>query len=93
MAKITYIKEPNLAFPVDYPAWVRLHTKDGRILEWKVLKVAGSAENPMLAEEYEKKFINNACRSIDAVKAARIINLMQSLLSLNDMAELAALYG
>jgi len=93
MAKITYIKEPSLAFPVDYPAWVRLHTKDGRILEWKVLKVAGSAENPMLAEEYEKKFINNACRSIDAVKAARIINLMQSLLSLNDMAELAALYG
>lgn len=93
MTKITYVKEPELAFPGDYPAWVRLYTKDGRVLEHKVLKVAGSAENPMTAEEYEKKFIANACRSIDTKRATEIINRMRSLPSVQDMAELATLYG
>ncbi len=93
MGKIGYTKEPNLAFPGDYPAWVRLHTKDGRVLEQKVMKVAGSAENPMPAEEYEKKFFSNACRSIEAEKAAEIVNRMRNLPSINDMAELATLYG
>jgi 2-methylcitrate dehydratase PrpD len=93
MSKITYVKDPELAFPGDYPAWVRLYTKDGRIMEHKVLKVAGSAENPMTAEEYEKKFINNACRSIDKERANRIVKLMRNLYNLDDIAELAILYG
>lgn len=93
MARITYVKEPSLVFPGDYPAWVRLHAKDGRVLEHKVLKVAGSPENPMPAEEYEKKFINNACRSIDEGRAAEIVKRMRNLPFLDDIAELAPLCG
>jgi 2-methylcitrate dehydratase PrpD len=93
MARIIYTKEPDLAFPGDYPAWMRLYTADGQVLEHKVLKVAGSAENPMPAEEYEKKFISNACRSIDSERAVEIVNRMRNLPSLHDMAELASLCG
>lgn len=93
MAKVTYIEDASLAFPGDYPAWVRLHTSDSRVSEHKVLKVAGSAENPMPAEEYERKFIDNARRSIDAGRAAEIVSRMRDLAALLDMAELAALYA
>ena len=93
MAKITYVQEPSLAFPGDYPAWVRLHAKDGRVLEHKVLKVAGSPENPMPAEEYEKKFVNNACRSMDEGRAVEIVKRMRNLPLLEDIAELARLFG
>ena len=93
MAKVGYVTDPSLAFPLDYPAWIRVHTRDGRVLERKALKVVGSTENPMSAEEYEQKFMRNACRSITREKAAALIERMRSLASVKNMAELAALYG
>jgi 2-methylcitrate dehydratase PrpD len=93
MAKVTYIKEASLEFPGDYPAWVRLHVRDGRVLEHKVPQVAGSPENPMPAEEYEKKFMDNACRSTEAGRAREIVNCIRKLPSLPDMADLAVLYA
>ena len=91
MARVGYTTDPGMAFPGDYPARMRVHMKDGRVIERDIPKVAGSAENPMPAEEYEKKFLANARRAVDAGRAARIVARMRDLAELEDMAELAAL--
>lgn len=72
---------------------MRVHMKDGRVIERDIPKVAGSAANPMPAEEYGRKFLANAARAIDAGKAARIVARMRDLAEIEDMAELAALYA
>jgi 2-methylcitrate dehydratase PrpD len=93
MAKVGFTTDPGMAFPGDYPARMRVHLKDGRIVERDLPKVAGSAGNPMPAEEYERKFLANAQRAIDAARAERLIARMRQLPEAKDMAELAALYG
>ena len=93
MAKVGYTTDPGMAFPGDYPARMRVHMKDGRVIERAFPKVAGSAENPMPAEEYERKFLANARRAIDAAKAECIVARVRDLPGIADMAELAALYG
>ena len=93
MARVGYTTDPGMAFPGDYPARMRVHMKDGRVIERDIPKVAGSAENPMPAEEYEKKFLANARRAIDAGRAARIIARMRGLADVQDIAELAPLYA
>lgn len=93
MERIVPEEDAGLAFPGDYPAWVRVHLRDGRVLEKKRLKVAGTAENPVPAGEYEAKFLDNAQRSIGAKRAAEVVRLMRALASLRDMAQLAAACG
>lgn len=93
MDKIVYEEDSGLAFPGDYPAWVRVQMKDGRVMEKKAPKVAGSAENPVGAGEYEAKFLDNARRSIGAKRASEAVHLMRSLPAMPDMAQLAAACG
>ena len=93
MAKVIDVCNSDLAFPVDYPAWVRLFTKDERVLEEKELKVAGSPENPMPREEYESKFMANAVRCIEYGQALEIVHRMRHLEQIDDMAKLATLYS
>lgn len=93
MAKVGCATDSRMAFPGDYPARMRVHLKDGRVIERDIPKVAGSAENPMPAEEYERKFLANARRGIDTARAERIVARMRKLPDAKDMAELAALYG
>lgn len=93
MDRVTYTEDASLAFPDDYPAWVRIHTADGRTLERQALKVAGSPENPLTALEYEAKFSANAVRSVDRRRAAALVEHLRRLPELSDVAELAPLYG
>ncbi len=93
MSKVGYVKQPDMNFPLDYPAWVRVHTRDGRVFERKEFKVIGSAENPMSIEEYEQKFMDNASRAIPSERAAQLVERMRQLPSVDDIAELALLYG
>jgi 2-methylcitrate dehydratase PrpD len=93
MAKVGYTVDPGMAFPGDYPARMRVHLTDGRVIERDIPKVAGSAENPMPAAEYEKKFLGNALRAIDAKRAEGFVARMRELPAVKDMAELAPLYA
>jgi 2-methylcitrate dehydratase PrpD len=93
MDKVVAEENANLAFPGDYPAWVRVQLKNRRVLEKKQLKVTGSAENPMPAAEYEAKFLDNARRSISAGKAREAVQLMRDLPAVRDMAQIAAVCG
>jgi 2-methylcitrate dehydratase PrpD len=93
MAKVDFTTDAAMAFPGDYPARMRLHLADGRVLERDIPKVAGSVENPMAPEEYERKFLANAVGAIDAGRAQTLVARMRELPALADMADLAALYG
>lgn len=92
MAKVDYSTDAGMAFPGDYPARVRVHLAGGRVVERDIPKVTGSAENPMPAEEYEKKFRANAVRAIHADRAERLVARFRELPALEDLSELAALY-
>ncbi len=93
MARVVPEEDASMAFPGDYPAAVRLHLKDGRVLEKRAPKVAGTADNPVSAAEYEAKFLDNARRGIGAQRAGEAVRLLADLPKARDMALLAAACG
>ena len=84
--------DPSLPLPQHYPAALRVHTADGRVLDRRQVHVAGSPENPMPREEYDLKFVDNARRSLDAGKVGALLLSMRDLPNLTNMAHVAALY-
>jgi 2-methylcitrate dehydratase PrpD len=93
MAKVGYTTDAGMAFPGDYPARMRVHLAGGRVIERSIPMVAGSAENPMSAAEYERKFLANAVRAIDVARAEQLVARFRDLAGLKDLSGLAALYG
>ncbi|OGA86928.1 MAG: hypothetical protein A3G27_12940 [Betaproteobacteria bacterium RIFCSPLOWO2_12_FULL_66_14] len=93
MDRVVPEEDPSMAFPGEYPAAVRLHLKDGRVVEKSAPKVAGTADNPVSAAEYEAKFLDNARRGIGAQRAGEAARLLDGLPKARDMAQLAAACG
>jgi len=93
MRKVGYVVDTGLAFPGDYPARLRVQLADGRVLERDQPKVAGSVENPMSPDEYERKFLDNARRAIDPARAQALLAHFRRLPALEDVSALAPLYA
>jgi 2-methylcitrate dehydratase PrpD len=93
MARVVAVDEASIPFPGDYPAWVRVVTKDGRRVERSQMHAAGSPQNPMPADEYERKFVANAARALDDKRIEALIACMRELPSVRSMADVAALYA
>jgi 2-methylcitrate dehydratase PrpD len=93
MARVVAVEEPTIPFPGDYPAWVRVRTKDGRVFEREQMHAAGSPENPMSAAEYEAKFAANAARVLDASRIEALLARVRALPSVTSMADVATLYA
>lgn len=93
MAKVAYEEDPGMAFPGDYPAKLRVRLAGGRLLEQAQPKVAGTPENPMPAEEYERKFLDNAARALPPARAQALLAQLRDLPALRDLSALAPLYA
>jgi len=93
MARVVAVEEASMPFPGDYPARLRVHAKDGRIVEREQMHVAGSPENPMGVGEYESKFTANAARVLDEKRITALVACMRDLSSVQNVAEIAALYA
>jgi 2-methylcitrate dehydratase PrpD len=93
MARVVAVEEPTIPFPGDYPAWVRVRTKDGRVFEREQMHAAGSPDNPMSAAEYEAKFAANAARVLDASRIEALLARVRALPSVTSMADVATLYA
>jgi 2-methylcitrate dehydratase PrpD len=93
MAKVVPLEDASMPFPGDYPAWLRVHAAGGRVFEKKQMHVAGSADNPMDAAEYERKFVANAARTLAAERVDALVVRMRALPAVTDMREIAALYA
>jgi 2-methylcitrate dehydratase PrpD len=93
MARVVAVEEPAIPFPGDYPAWVRVRTKDGRVFERDQMHAAGSPENPMSVAEYEAKFAANAARAVDGPRIDALLGRMRELASVTSVADIATLYA
>ncbi|TAK82586.1 MAG: MmgE/PrpD family protein [Betaproteobacteria bacterium] len=93
MERVGYEENATMAFPGDYPAWLRIRSKNGRTLEEQMPKVAGSAENPVAPVEYEAKFLDNARRALGMEKARTALELLRNLPAARDVAPLVQACG
>jgi 2-methylcitrate dehydratase PrpD/kynurenine formamidase len=67
-ARVSCIGDPecDAIFPHQFPAILRIKTRDGRILEEKVLANRGGPGNPLSVDELKTKFLANAGRTLTA---------------------------
>lgn len=93
MERVGFEEDAGMAFPGDYPARLRVQIKGGRVLEKALPKVAGSAENPVAATEYEGKFLDNARRAVGMDRAHAALALLRELPSARDLARIAEACG
>ena len=93
MARVVPIVDPSLPFPGDYPGWVRVRTSGGATIERTQMHAAGSKDNPMGADEYERKFADNAGRTLERDRVSALINRFRQLPDVASMSQVAALYG
>jgi hypothetical protein len=93
MQKVVAVEDPSLPFPGDYPAWIRVHMSGGHVYERRQMHVAGSAQNPMSPAEYERKFVDNASRTLDANRVQELVKRLRDIPRIVNMAEVAPLYA
>lgn len=92
MERVIPVEDPTLPFPRQYPAALRVHTTDGLVIERRQMHVVGSPGNPMSMEEYERKFTDNARRTLNASRVSELRLRMRDLPSVTSMADIAELY-
>lgn len=93
MARVVPVEDESLPFPGDYPAWVRVRTAKGDVIERRQMHAAGSKDNPMGDDEYKRKFSDNAGRTLSADRVRALIDHFERLPTLASMAQVSALYG
>jgi 2-methylcitrate dehydratase PrpD len=73
-ARVSVVADPecDAIYPLQFPAVLRLRTKDGRELERKELVNRGGPGRPLSAGELATKFRDNARRSLDEDSVTRI---------------------
>lgn len=81
-------EECSAIFPHQFPAVLRVRTRDGRVLEHKVLKTRGGPERPLSSEDLATKFSDNAGRVLPASVVEHVRDTCSRLSSLVDVGEL-----
>jgi len=71
--------ECDAIFPIQFPAILRIRTRDGAVHERKVLANRGGERNPLSAAELELKFTLNASRTVAPGCVAELAVLIQSI--------------
>ncbi|OGA38052.1 MAG: hypothetical protein A3G24_05540 [Betaproteobacteria bacterium RIFCSPLOWO2_12_FULL_62_13] len=93
-SKVRLVKEAELdrLFAEGHmPARVKVRTKSGRLLEEMVLDAKGSPGAPFSNNEVDEKFRSLVADVVGAEKCERLVRVLRSIESLNDMAELPAM--
>jgi 2-methylcitrate dehydratase PrpD len=89
---VNLISDPQFADKEQFrPSLVRIHLKDGRILEECVPAVRGTFENPMTQSEVEAKSIDLLQDVLGTGRARKLINLVWDLDRLKSLQELCHL--
>ena len=90
MARISVVADDRCTaiFPDQFPAVLRVRTKDGRDLEAAVLTMRGGPDRPLSYDELRVKFRNNAARLLRAQDIARAEEAVARLDQLTDVGAL-----
>lgn len=83
--------ECDRVFPNQFPAVVRVHFADGRVLEERVMANRGGPQNPLSEAELRLKFTINATRLLPAEQANRVADAILRLDSQGSASSLIAL--
>jgi len=80
-AKVETFVDPacDRAFPQTFPAIVRVHLADGRILEERVMYPRGSRENPLSVADLRRKFALNASGLLSAERVDGLADVILAL--------------
>lgn len=78
----------DAVYPRQWPAWVEVHLRDGRVLRAEVPHALGEPENPVSRAAIIDKFIDLAGVCLKPDRAARVA---QQILRLDELPDLAAL--
>jgi 2-methylcitrate dehydratase PrpD len=92
-AKVEYAVDPESNFPAHYGAGVEITTVDGREFSAREDVNAGSAEKPIAAADIEKKFMDNAQRTLSRQSAEEIRGRLLDIDSCGDVRQLAVQLG
>lgn len=92
MAKVTVEADPecDTIFPTQFPAVVRVRTRDGQERAVKVMANRGGNVNPLTFQELQTKFTDNARRVLDEAAVLRIRDDVARLEHLDTVAPLFA---
>lgn len=66
-------------YPWALPAVLRVHTRDGSVLTEQVAHNRGGPHNPLTAEELQRKFTDNADRTLDAQDSEALVRWSRGL--------------
>ncbi len=89
--KIGYDIEPMPEFPTYFCGGVRLELKNGQRLEHREMINRGHPDNPMEAADVQAKFRDNARRVLSDARIDAVIEAVDRLEELSNVAQLAAL--
>ena len=84
--RVTATADPSIA---KQQARVRIHLRDGRILERFVTEVVGSVKNPMSDAALEAKFIDLTEKVLSGDKTRRLMDLCRAIERLGDAGDVA----
>jgi 2-methylcitrate dehydratase PrpD len=86
MARVTVVPDPvcDEIFPYQFPAILRVRTKDGRFLEEQVLTSRGGPERPLSDEELRQKLEDNARGFVTSAGLARLGSIFEDPSSIDD---------
>ncbi|NWN89785.1 MAG: MmgE/PrpD family protein [Micrococcaceae bacterium] len=81
MSKVDVVPDAECTqiFPMQFPAVLTAHLKDGRVLVEKVLSNRGGNENPLSFDELTKKFRDNAGRVMSVADMAAVEDSCRTL--------------
>ncbi|MCS6801976.1 MAG: MmgE/PrpD family protein [Chloroflexota bacterium] len=71
--------EADAIYPYQFPAIVRVHFRDGRVVEERVMANRGGPDNPLSPEELRLKFMINATRLVTAERAEQLAEAILAL--------------
>ncbi len=93
MSRVRCVTDPELdaQFPTKWPAWAEVRTRDGRSLRSQTEFPKGDPENALSWDEMKQKFTLLSSPVIPEQRQAEVISKIESLESMSDMRDVAAL--
>jgi 2-methylcitrate dehydratase PrpD len=91
--RVTFVRddEINKIYPLEFPSIVEIIMKNGKRLKKKIDSPTGSKENPLSWEAVQEKFKIHAPPVIGMNKSEKLIQVIDNLEDVNDVAVLSAL--
>lgn len=75
--RVEHEVDPEAGYPQRFGGALRLHLRDGRVLEAREPVNRGSAERPLTAAEVEEKFRRNAGRALSDAGVERVLRAVR----------------